>query len=168
MSEDERASVDGVSRPQDPYAPPDPDALPRGPRTPEPAPFGAPTGPARTGAGAPPPPSGRGSGNRDVLVLVLGILALVSSWTLFGAVAFGMPAVLLGSFARRRARAQGRSAGFPIAGIALGLSSLLIAGGILLYLQDDLQRYEDCRRASFSVAQDKVCQQQLQDTFRIG
>lgn len=165
MTEDGPASVDGVNRPLDPYAPPDPDALPRGPELP---PFGAPTGPARTGAGAPPPPAGPRSGSRDVLVLVLGVLALASSWTLFGAVAFGMPAVVLGVFARRRARAQSRSSGFPTAGIALGLSSLLIAGGILLYLQDDLQRYEDCRRGSLSIAQDKVCQQQLQDSFRIG
>ncbi len=165
MSDHGRASVGGVSAPVDPYAPPDPDALPRGPEhrpdAPEPPPFGAP----RTQS---PLPAPKGSGNRDVLVLVLGILALASSWTLFGAVAFGMPAVLLGSFARRRARAESRSAGFPIAGIALGLSSLAVAGGILFSLQDDLQRFEDCRRASFSVAQDKVCQQQLENVFRVG
>ena len=78
---------------------------------------------------AAPPPGARPLGaGLAISALVLGVLALVLSWTIVGGVLLGLIAIVLGVIASGRARrgvAAGR--GMAITGIVLGIVGLLIA-----------------------------------------
>jgi hypothetical protein len=82
-----------------------------GPYPPAPPPF----------SGFPPAPTAPGNG-LGVASLVVGIVALLAMWTLFGSVALGIVAVALGATARGRVRrGQATNGGIAIAGIVLGV-----------------------------------------------
>ncbi len=154
----------GVTAPDDPYASPPRDregaGTSRGPG-PQP-PFGqAPGPPTGLPSDGPPPPAG--AGGLGTAALVAGALALVLGVTIVGGVLLGTLAVMLGARARARARAgaHGGGAGTALAGIVLGTLGLAVAGGMWLYVQDDLADYQGCKKASVSFAQDRECEQQL-------
>lgn len=95
------------------------------------------------------PPQQRGKG-MAIAALVLGILALLSSWTVLGGIIFGLIAVVLGFIASGRAkrgRAGGR--GMAISGIVLGVLGIVI-GGALIALgasflnSEEAQQLQDC------------------------
>lgn len=80
---------------------------------------------------APPQSRPLGSG-LAIAALVLGILALLTFWTVFGGILLGLIAIVLGVIALRRVRkgiAAGR--GMAIAGVILGTLGLL---GSLLWI----------------------------------
>ena len=80
-------------------------------------------GPAGYGAPAAQPRNGFG-----VAALVLGLLALVSSWTIIGGIVFGILAVIFGVLGRGRVRrGEATNGGFSVAGIVLGAVGALIA-----------------------------------------
>ncbi|MGB9227671.1 DUF4190 domain-containing protein [Mycobacterium sp.] len=93
------------------------------------SPEGAPPYPHRPGAYPPAPQPyssfplapGAPRNGLGVASLVVGIVALLVSWTIFGGVALGVVAVILGAFARGRfRRGQATNGGVAIAGIVLG------------------------------------------------
>ena len=94
--------------------------------------------------------------------LVLGVLALVTSPTIVGGVLIGASAIALGARGRAAARARGGSADSATAGIVLGGLGVAIAGGLYLWIADDLRELRGCQLESVSVAQDRACEQQFQ------
>lgn len=81
--------------------------------------------------------------------------------SIVGGVVLGALAVSLGVRGLSRARTQGGSAGAAVAGIVLGALGLALAGATYLYVRDDLAEYQGCRKESVSLAQDRVCKEQL-------
>lgn len=110
-------------------------------------------------------PAPAGAGTLGTASLVLGLLALALGVTLVGGVLFGGPAVVLGLQGRARARARGGPSGTAVAGALLGLLGLLLALGTYLLVRDDIERYERCRRASVSLAQDRACEDALRGSL---
>ncbi|WP_405134130.1 DUF4190 domain-containing protein [Nocardia sp. NBC_01388] len=84
--------------------------------------------------GSYPPPGGQQywqespkSKGLAITAMILGILALLSSWTVLGGIGFGLFAVILGVIALMKAR-KGTSggSGMALTGLILGLLSLII------------------------------------------
>jgi hypothetical protein len=87
--------------------------------------------------GSPPygygPPPGSGPTNGlAIAALILGILAIISCWSVAGGVLFGIAAVVLGIIARRRDRAAGRRAGVANAGLITGIAGIVLGVGFLV------------------------------------
>ncbi|MBV9161947.1 MAG: DUF4190 domain-containing protein [Pseudonocardiales bacterium] len=81
------------------------------------------------GYGAPPVRPRNGFG---IAALVLGLLALVLSWTVIGGIVFGILAVIFGLLGRAQAkRGESTTGGLSIAGVVLGGIGLLIAIGLI-------------------------------------
>ncbi len=124
------------------------------------------------------PPSGQqgqlgrpvvGGSGMATAALVLGILALLTSWTVFGGVILGLLAVILGFLAVRKAsRGLATGRGRAIAGIVLGLLSIaiavaLIAIGVSILNSEEAQNLQDCLRDAGS-NQSEITQ--CEDEFR--
>ena len=92
---------------------------------------------------------------------MLGVLALLTGVTMLGGLLFGGPAVALGLRGRARARAVGGPASSAVAGTVLGALGLLVALGACLLVRDELEEYRGCLKESFSVAQDRACEDAL-------
>lgn len=72
-------------------------------------------------------PQKRGSG-MAITALILGIIALLSCWTIVGGILFGLIAIVLGFVAARRAkRGEAGGRGMAITGIVLGLLGLVLS-----------------------------------------
>jgi hypothetical protein len=72
-------------------------------------------------------PQKRGSG-MAIAALILGIIALLSCWTIVGGILFGLIAIVLGFVASRRAkRGEAGGRGMAITGIVLGLLGLVLS-----------------------------------------
>ncbi len=72
-------------------------------------------------------PQKRGSG-MAITALILGVIALLSCWTIIGGILFGLVAIVLGFIASRRAkRGEAGGRGMAITGIVLGLLGLVLS-----------------------------------------
>ena len=122
------------------------------------------------------PPSGQpapvrpvGGGGMATAALVLGILALITSITVFGGVLLGLLAIIFGIIGLRRAnRGLALGRGRAIAGIILGalgivVAGLLIAVGVSLLNSDEVKNLQDCLN---NAGNDQTKVQQCQDQFR--
>lgn len=121
------------------------------------------------------PPSGGGapqsrSKAMAVAALVLGILAVLLSWTIIGGILLGLIAVVLGIVAAGRAKrgaAGGR--GMAIAGAVLGLLGAVLAGvlvavGVSLFNSDSARELQDClERAGDDQAAVEQCRRDFED-----
>lgn len=163
-----------MTAPQDPFSTPPQGSQPGG--TPG---YGAPgQPPGQPGYGAPPPsggygapPPGSGAAPRNglgIAALVLGLLALFSSWTVVGGILFGLLAIVLGIIGRGRAkRGEANNGGLALAGIILGALGLLISIGIIalgvsLFSSDTVQDLKDCVERATTDAEIQQCQIDLQ------
>lgn len=163
-----------MTAPQDPFSTPPQGSQPAG--TPG---YGAPgQPPGQPGYGAPPPsggygapPPGSGAAPRNglgIAALVLGLLALFSSWTVVGGILFGLLAIVLGIIGRGRAkRGEANNGGLALAGIILGALGLLISIGIIalgvsLFSSDTVQDLKDCVERATTDAEIQQCQIDLQ------
>jgi Domain of unknown function (DUF4190) len=78
-------------------------------------------------------PSVRPRNGFGIAALVLGLLALVLSWTIIGGIVFGILALIFGLLGRARAkRGESTNGGLSVAGVVLGVIGLLIAIGLLV------------------------------------
>jgi hypothetical protein len=69
-----------------------------------------------------------------VAALILGLLALVLSWTIIGGIVLGALALIFGLLGRARAkRGEATNGGMSIAGLALGVIGLLISIGLIAF-----------------------------------
>lgn len=86
--------------------------------------------------------------------LVLGILAVVTCWTVVGGVILGLVAIVLGVLGRGRARrGEADNGGMALAGLVLGvvavvLSGALLAFGVSVLNSPEGQQYKDCVRGA--------------------
>jgi hypothetical protein len=126
--------------------------------------------PPSGGYGAPPPGSGAAPRNGlGIAALVLGLLALFSSWTVVGGIVFGLLAIILGIIGRSRAkRGEANNGGLALAGIILGVLGLLlsiafIAGIASLLGSDTVQDLQDCIEQAATDAEVQQCQTDLED-----
>lgn len=112
----------------------------------------------------------RGGSGLAATALVLGILALLFSWTVVGGVLLGLPAVVLGLVASGRAkRGRARGRGLAIGGIITGIlgvvgAIVVIALGVSFLNSDTGQNLRDCLEAAGGdqAAVDQ-CEQQFRD-----
>jgi O-antigen ligase len=101
--------------------------------------------------------------------LVLGILALITSWTVIGGILLGLLAVIFGIVGLRRAnRGLALGRGRAIAGIILGLLGIVVAGlliavGVSLFNSDEGRNLRDCLN---DAGNNQTQIQQCQDEFR--
>lgn len=69
-----------------------------------------------------------------IAALVLGLLAVVLSWTILGALVLGVLALIFGFLGRARVkRGEATNGGMSVAGIVLGIIGLLLAIGLLVF-----------------------------------
>src|SRR3954467_8934699 len=102
--------------------------------------------------------------------LVLGILALLGSFTVFGGIVLGIVAIVLGVIGRRRAaRGEATNRGSATAGLVLGiigavLALALVAVGVTFLNSDTGKKLQDCLNSAGSdQAAQASCQQQFRD-----
>lgn len=68
-----------------------------------------------------------------IAALVLGLFALLLSWTIIGGILFGILALIFGLLGRARAkRGEATNGGMSVAGVVLGVLGLLIAIGLVV------------------------------------
>lgn len=98
--------------------------------------------------------------------LVLGLLALITSFTVIGGVVLGLLALIFGIVGLRRAsRGLALGRGRAIAGIILGLLGILVAAviGLAIFNSDEAKNLQDCLKNAGS---DQTKVQQCEDQFR--
>lgn len=154
-----------MTTPQDPFDTPSEGTRPGSGS----APYGSP--PAnQPGYGQPAPggPVGSPKNGLGVAALVLGILALLTSFTVLGGVLFGLLAIVLGLVGRGRAkRGEATNGGMALAGVILGVLGLLISVALIAlgasFLNSDSgKELQDCIE---SAGQDQAAAEQCQRDF---
>jgi hypothetical protein len=131
-------------------------------------------GPGQSGYGYPPPVSHPRNG-LGTAALVLGIIGLLASVLVFGAIP-GLIAIILGFIALGRVRrGEATNRGASIAGIVLGFLSLvlpiiLIAAGASFVFshKSNFQQLQDCLKTAKTTQQQQSCQQQFNDSVNNG
>jgi O-antigen ligase len=79
-------------------------------------------------------PSARPRNGFGVAALVLGVLALLLSWTIIGGVVLGVLALIFGVLGRSRAkRGEATNGGVSVAGIVLGIIGVIIAIALIAF-----------------------------------
>jgi hypothetical protein len=127
------------------------------------APYGG--SPDQYGEGA---GSGQARNGFGWAALILGILAVLTCWTVVGGILFGLAAIVFGFLARGRVkRREATNGGAAIAGIVLGvigllLSVALIALGASILNSEEGQKLQDCLNDATSAS----AQQQCRDDFQ--
>jgi hypothetical protein len=115
------------------------------------------------------PVAGRGGAGMATTALVLGILAILTSFTVIGGVLLGVLAIVFGAIAARRARrGLGLGRGRAIAGVVTGiigvlLAVLLIAVGVSVLNSPAGKNLRDCLSNAHG-DQQKI--QQCNDQYR--
>ena len=107
-----------------------------------------------------------------IAALVLGILALITSWSIVGGILFGLAAIVLGFLARGKVkRGEDDNGGMAIAGIVLGILGLLIglafiAFGVAIFSSSGGQDLIDClEQARGDAAAEQACEREFADGF---
>lgn len=145
-----------MTNPQDPFATPDEGSTPARPQQPAweqpPAAGQQPAwgqAPAADQPGWGTPPSGERRNGLGTATLVVGLIALFTSWFGLGGL-LGVIAIVLGVLGVKRVRRnEADNRGMAIAGIALGAVSILVAalflaGFALLFNSDSGKQFADC------------------------
>ncbi|MEU0471554.1 DUF4190 domain-containing protein [Streptomyces olivaceus] len=85
-----------------------------------------------------------------VVALVLGILAALTFWTVFGGIVCGVLAVVFGALGfRRKRRGEATNGATAVVGAVIGLigllvSSILLAAGLTFLNSDEVKSYSEC------------------------
>lgn len=124
------------------------------------------------GQGAPLGPPKNGFG---VAALVLGILAIVLSWSAVGGIVFGVLAIIFAILGMRRAgRGEATNKGMSISGLVTGIIGLIIGiivavalGSFLSVFGGTVSNYTDCvKQANGDQAKIQDCVQQFQQQLQ--
>jgi len=114
-------------------------------------------------------------GNRNGLgtaALVVGVIALLTSWLIFGGL-LGIVAIILGVIGLGRVkRHEATNRGSAIAGIVLGVLGLLAAGAVIaagaaFFNSDGFRNLTEClEQAGSDTAAQQQCQRDFEDTVQ--
>lgn len=122
--------------------------------------------------GAQPGHGGPKKNGMGIAALVVGILALITCFTIVGGILFGLVAIVLGFVARGKVkRGEADNGGMAIAGIVLGavglvLSLAFIAFGVAIFQSTGGQDLIDClEQAGGDVAAEQACQEEFAEGF---
>ncbi|MCW2622925.1 MAG: hypothetical protein JWL64_2527 [Frankiales bacterium] len=116
-----------------------------------------------------PRPAGRSNG-MGVTALVLGVLAILTSWLVLGLV-LGILGVVFGILGRKRAhRGLADNGGQALAGLITGIIGVLAGIAFLtlyiaVFASDSGRDYLDCLGSSHSRAEQKQCQDEFSQHF---
>lgn len=152
-------------RSDDPYAPaPQPPSGGPPAAYPPPGGYGEPTGQVAYGApyGSPRPAGRNGMGTA---ALVLGIVGLLLSIVLIGALP-AILAIIFGAIGRARARrGEATNGGAALAGIITGVLAIVVAAALLTVglslLRTEVNKYRDCMDGAQTLEQKSACQDEL-------
>lgn len=110
----------------------------------------------------------RQSNGLAIAALVLGILALLSFWTVFGGIVLGILALVLGIIAARRARG-GRAphkvmaiVGAVLGALGLVASAIIIAIGASFLNSDEYKNFDDCVKHADSQSEREACKRDFE------
>ena len=106
--------------------------------------------------------------------LVVGIIALITCWTVIGGVLLGLLAVIFGFVGRGRAkRGEASNGGAAIAGVVLGLLSLIVAVVIVaagatffIHHKKDITNLQSCLNNATTQSQKTSCNQQFNSSVK--
>lgn len=115
----------------------------------------------------------RGGSGLSITALVLGVLALITFWTVIGGILLGLAAIIVGLLALIRVK-QGRGGGraMAIIGIVTGALGLLVAIGLIvlgasILNSDSGQNLRDClEQAGDDQAAQGQCELDFQDELQ--
>ena len=116
-----------------------------------------------------PQPSSSPRNGAGIAALILGILALLTVWTIIGGVVFGILAIILGIVGRSHFKKQrATNGGMSVAGIVLGVLALIGAIGLAvlgvgLFTMIGGRDFVDCVR---DAGNDSAAVQRCEDEFR--
>jgi heme/copper-type cytochrome/quinol oxidase subunit 2 len=104
--------------------------------------------------------------------LVVGIIALITCWTVIGGILLGLLAIIFGFVGRGRAkRGEASNGGAAIAGVVLGLVSLIVAVVIVaagatffIHHKKDINNLQSCLNNATSQSQKNSCNQQFKSS----
>lgn len=154
-----------MTSPQDPFSTPPPGSNP----PPRPADHGQPGGYDDRGGFGGAPAQGHQNG-MGTAALVLGILGALTAWFVIGAL-LGVVAIILGALALGKVkRREASNRGSAIAGIVLGVVSLLLLGlavaaGLAFFNSDAGQQLIECtEQAGQDQAAIAECQREFQES----
>jgi Domain of unknown function (DUF4190) len=131
--------------------------------------------PGTSNYGAPPQQYGWSNARNGMgtAALVLGILAVVTSWTVIGGIVLGLLAVIFGFIGRgRMKRGEATNGGASLAGLILGfiglaLAVVLIAVGatFVFHHKKAINNLESCLNQATTQSQRTSCNQQFSNSL---
>ncbi|WP_309053522.1 DUF4190 domain-containing protein [Streptomyces sp.] len=114
------------------------------------------------------PADARRANGMAIAALVLGIVALVLFWTVFGGIVLGLAAVVLGIIGARRARG-GRAphrtmsvVGAVLGALALIVSVVILAIGASVLGSDEYENFDECVRNATSQGERQACERDFE------
>ncbi|MEE1938538.1 DUF4190 domain-containing protein [Streptomyces sp. TRM 70361] len=122
-----------------------------------------------TGAPETAPHRGNPRNGMGITALVLGILALVTFWTVLGGILLGVAAIVFGVIGYRRTkRGEATNGAMALIGAitgALGLvaSGVILAAGVSLLNSEEFDSYQDCIREADSTSEERQCAEDFSD-----
>ncbi|MER7622228.1 DUF4190 domain-containing protein [Streptomyces sp. NPDC126503] len=103
-----------------------------------------------------------------IAALVLGIVALVLFWTVFGGIVLGLAAVVLGIIGARRARG-GRAphgkmsvVGAVLGALAVIVSVVILAIGASVLGSNEYKNFDECVRDATTQSERQACEQDFE------
>jgi uncharacterized membrane protein len=103
-----------------------------------------------------------------IAALVLGIVALVLFWTVFGGIVLGLAAVVLGIIGARKARG-GRAphgkmsvVGAVLGALALIVSVVILAIGASILGSDEYKNLDECVRDATTQSEREACEKDFE------
>jgi hypothetical protein len=116
--------------------------------------------------------SAAGRSGMGVAALVLGILAVLTSWTVIGGVLLGLLAVVFGAIGRARVnRGEASNGGVALSGLVLGLIGVVLAVVLIAvgatfvsHHKKQINNLQACLNNATTQAQQNSCNQQFQNS----
>jgi uncharacterized protein YacL len=104
--------------------------------------------------------------------LVFGIIGLITCWTVIGGLVLGLLAAILGFVGRGRAnRGEATNGGSAVAGVVLGLVSVVVAivliavgATFLVHHKKDINNLQSCLNNANTQSQRNSCNQQFSNS----
>jgi lysylphosphatidylglycerol synthetase-like protein (DUF2156 family) len=107
-----------------------------------------------------------------IAALVLGILALLLCWTVFGGIVLGLIALIFGIVGFRRGKRREATNGvMSLVGGILGVlgflvSAVIVVAGVSLLNSGEFQNLQDCLQHAHTTAEQQQCKDDFADSMQ--